>query len=67
MYTSTTRGDIPHEKHPELDFMMPVRLLLETKENGHVKIMLNHRGVPTPEMVDGKLVYALPGGGSIVL
>lgn len=59
--TETTEGNIPHRMHPSGEFLCPVKLKLN-EDGSWLKV--NHDSIPTPERTqEGKLVYALPGGG----
>ncbi len=58
--TMTSEGMIKHKQHPD-GFEMPVRLAVR---NGGVKTMLEFQ--PPMRDADGRLIYALPGGGSFV-
>ena len=58
--TMTSEGLIKHKKHPE-GFDMPVKLAVK---QGGVKTMLEFQ--PPLRDEKGKLIYALPGGGSFV-
>lgn len=50
--TVTTDGIIPHQKHPTLGFMMPVKIAGKRPGSD-----------PDPKYKNGLLVFALPGGG----
>ena len=52
----TMEGFIPHLKHPS-GLTMPVRTVFQ---GTGLKTMLDP---PIPQRINGKLVYALPGGG----
>jgi len=54
----TTEGFINYMKHP-LGFYMPVKLAFKTK---NAKTM-NELHPPKRHLIDGRLIYALPGGG----
>lgn len=52
--TQTSHGVIPHLRHPEYGYEMPV------------KIRTNSEGVVSPVYYKGALVYAMPGGGEYI-
>lgn len=65
-YTQTCDGPIPHFWHPILHTHLPVKLARREKGGGFVTMMRKNDG-PVPErMSDGRLIYALPGGGEYV-
>lgn len=55
--TRTSEGYIPHRRHP-MGFFMPVKLDLDMRNR--------HHGLCPPLRRDGRLVYALPGGGEFL-
>lgn len=57
--TKTSEGFICHKMHPEQGFDMPVVLAIDS-DNGVAEMIKNQ---PPLRMKNGKLVYALPGGG----
>lgn len=71
--TLTTTGWVPH-----LQWMLdtcvvsaPVKLRVEATANGGRRIALKHDGpsdkrLPTALRRDGRLVFALPGGGEVL-
>jgi len=55
-FTMTADGPIPHLAHPVFFFAMPVRLMVDSASRRFQQAVRS----------GGKLVYALPGGGSYV-
>lgn len=60
-FTATAMGDIYHKEYDGI--LCPVRLV--RKGRGIVQSD-TRSGLPVPEMMLGKFVFALPGGGSFV-
>lgn len=52
--TITSTGPVPHRLHPSGRFLMPVVLNVRPTNRG---------GPQEPLIVNGRYIYALPGGG----
>lgn len=71
--THTTEGEIPHLRVIVFGGVIfaPVKLALTPNSYGHLRVEISedapsHQRFPTPMRRDGKLVFALPGGGEIL-
>lgn len=71
--TFTKEGAIPHLRveTPHGAILAPVKLETEPDGKGGRKIIVGHEGsadkrLPTPVRRDGRLVFALPGGGEVL-
>ena len=67
LVTETAMGTIPHWDLNKIHFPVALRRkAIPTGDGEMFKLICNDHGVPFPEVSEGFLVFAGPGGGRVV-